>query len=215
VPNKAPDIIGKVALDPSSKLHIEAGGIVRQFEVYNPTDNTKHSATGGGGFATLYFGLGKGLRVLGTGFLSDGGGRYIFGQAPDLIAKADGSLSTVKANSAIAGLEYTHKNTLLYGYYGGMWVDKNVATDTNGKLIGYGYDGSPSGQNHTIEEYTVGFSQTFWKDAKYGALNLMGQYSNLKRKPWFVAAGQPADASINMLFLNLRYTLPGAPPPAK
>jgi hypothetical protein len=43
----------------------------------------------------------------------------------------------------------------------------------------------------------------------------MGQYSNLKRKPWFVAAGQPADASINMLFLNLRYTLPGAPPPAK
>jgi hypothetical protein len=215
VPNKAPDIIGKVALDPTPKLHFEIGGLVRKFEVYNPTNTTKYSKTGGGGFGTLYVGLGKGLRLLGTGFISDGGGRYIFGQAPDLIALADGSLSTVKSNSAIAGLEYTHVNTLLYGYYGGIWVDKNAAIDTGGKPIGYGYDGAPNGQNHRVEEYTIGFSQTFWRDGKYGALSLMGQYSYVKRVPWFVATGAPADATINMVFANLRYALPGSAPAIK
>ena len=28
--------------------------------------------------------------------------------------------------------------------------------------------------NRSINEGTFGFNQTFWKDAKYGALNLMG-----------------------------------------
>jgi hypothetical protein len=153
--------------------------------------------------------------VLGNGFLSSGGGRYIFGQAPDLIAKADGSISTVKANSTVDGFEYTNKNSLLYAYYGGTWIDSNTALDTNGTLIGYGYTGAPSGQNHNIQEFTFGFSQTFWKDAKYGALNLMGQYSYLKREPWFVATGAPADAKMNMVFFNLRYTLPGSAPAVK
>ncbi len=215
VPNRAPDVIGKLALDPSKKFHFEVGGVARFFKVFNPTDSSTHSATGGGGFASVNFELFKGFRLVGNGFLSSGGGRYIFGQAPDLIAKADGSISLVKANSTVAGFEYTNKNTLLYGYYGGMWVDKNVATDTNGKSIGYGYDGSPNGQNHVVQEYTLGFSETFWKDAKYGALNLMGQYSYLKREPWFVATGAPADANMSMVFLNLRYTLPGSAPATK
>jgi len=58
-------------------------------------------------------------------------------------------------------------------------------------------------------------SQTFWKDPKYGALNLMGQYSYLQRKPWSVAAGAPADASLSMVLFNLRYTLPGSAPAVK
>jgi len=43
----------------------------------------------------------------------------------------------------------------------------------------------------------------------------MVQYSYLVRHPWFVAPGQPGSANLNMLFLNLRYTLPGAPPAEK
>ena len=84
--------------------------------------------------------------------------------------------------------------------------------DTTGKPVGYGFVGGPASQNRTVQESTLGFNQTMWKDARYGALNLMGQYSYLSRNPWSVAAGSPRNALLNMVFLNLRYTLPGSAP---
>jgi hypothetical protein len=87
-----------------------------------------------------------------------------------------------------------------------------MAIDANGTPVGYGYAGSPAGQNRTIQEATFGLSQTFWKDARFGALSFLAQYSYLTRSPWAVAAGLPSTAQTNMLFLDLRYTLPGAPP---
>lgn len=212
VPNQMPDIIGKVAFDPSRKFHIELGGVLREFKVYNTNSGTDYSATGGAGFLSFNVELIKSFRLVASGYWSDGGGRYIFGQAPDVIARADGSLSPVKSRSTVAGFEYNDGITQVYAYYGGVAIDQNVAIDTNGKPVGYGYEGAPSGQNRTIQEGTVGFSQTFWKDAKYGALALMGQYSYLSRIPWFIASGAPRDAHVNMVYLNVRYTLPGAAP---
>jgi hypothetical protein len=101
---------------------------------------------------------------------------------------------------------------MVYGYYGGILVGRNVAIDTTGKPIGYGYSGSPNTQNRTIQEPTFGFNLTIWKDVKWGAVNFMGQYSYLTRDPWYVAAGQPKNAIDNMVFFNLRYTLPGTAP---
>ena len=74
----------------------------------------------------------KGFRLLTHNFWSDGGGRYIFGQAPDLIARADGSISLIHASSTVSGFEYTNKKTMIYAYYGGLYVGRNVAIDTNG-----------------------------------------------------------------------------------
>ncbi len=215
VPNKMPDLIGKVSLDPSKRFHFEAGGLLRSFELFNPTDASHHSATGGGGFANLNLELTKGLRLLSANVYGFGVGRYIFGQAPDLIAKVDGSPSPIKAGSTVSGFEFGHKNTLLYAYYGGLFITKNTDVDTNGKPIGYGYDGAPAAQNKSVQEATFGFAQTFWKDGKYGALTLMGQYSYVTRMPFSVATDQPANASLNMVFFNLRYSLPGAPPPGR
>jgi hypothetical protein len=212
VPNVAPDVIAKLALDPSSKFHFEVGGVERNFKVWNPTNHQTYSATGGGGFANLNFQLFKGMRILTNNFLSDGGGRYILGQAPDLIVKANGSPSLIHADSTVTGLEYTHGNSLLWGYYGGLYVGRNTAIDSSGKYVGYGYNGSPSGQNRAVQEATFGLNQTLWKDPKWGAVNFMTQYSYLTRNPWFVAPGSPSNASINMVFLNLRYTLPGSAP---
>ncbi len=80
----------------------------------------------------------------------------------------------------VDGIEFTHKNTLYYAYYGGVYVKKDVAIDTNGKFIGYGYPGSGSGNaNRTIQEGTLGLVQTFWKNPNYGALSLITQYSYL------------------------------------
>jgi hypothetical protein len=212
VPNVAPDIIAKLALDPSKRVHFEVGGIERNFKVWNPATSTTYTAQGGGGFLNLNVGLVGGLRFLTNNFVSDGGGRYIFGQAPDLIAHADGSISLIHADSTVTGFELTHKNTLLYTYYGGLYVYRNTAVDTGGTLVGYGYSGAPAGQNRAVQEATFGFTQTFWKNAKYGALSLMGQYSYLTRNPWSVAAGKPSNAELNMVFMNLRYTLPGSAP---
>jgi len=228
VPNVAPDVIAKLALDPSSKFHFEIGGIERNFKLWNPTTTTTYSTTGGGGFVNLNFELFKGFRLLTNNFWSDGGGRYIFGQAPDLIAKADGSPSLIHADSTVTGFEYTQKNTVLYGYYGGLYVGRNstivpVTTTTGTPPVtttqltpfGYGYAGSPSGQNRAVQEATFGFVQTFWKDAKYGALSLISQYSYLTRSPWSIATGQPRNTHLNMVFLDLRYTLPGSAPAMK
>jgi len=215
VPNVAPDFIAKLALDPSKEFHFEIGGVERNFKLWNPTNRNTYSTTGGGGFLNLNFELFKGFRLLTNNFWGDGGGRYIFGQAPDLIVRANGSPSLIHASSTVSGLEFTHKNTLLYSYYGGLYIGRNIAIDTNGDSVGYGYTGAPSGQNRAIQEATFGFNQTIWKDAKWGAINFMGQYSYLTRNPWSVATGSPANSALHMVFLNLRYTLPGSAPTLK
>jgi hypothetical protein len=39
-------------------------------------------------------------------------------------------------------------------------------------------------------------------------MQLMLQYSTVKRTPFSVATGTPADAKTNMLYVNVRYILP-------
>jgi hypothetical protein len=212
VPNLAPDFIEKLAFDPVSKFHFELGGLERIFKIYDSATNTSSSKAAASGFVNLNFEAFKGFRILTNNFLGNGGGRYIFGQAPDLIVRADGTISPIRAGSTVSGFEFTHGKTFLYGYFGGMYVWKNLALDasTPAKVIGYGVAGNPA-QNRFIAEETIGFNQTLWKDAKYGALNFMGQYSYLARNPWsFTTGGE--DAHLNMVFLNLRYTLPGSAP---
>jgi hypothetical protein len=215
-PNVAPDVIAKVALDPSSRAHIEFGGLERNFKVWNPANQNHYTATGAGGFLNMNFEVVKGLRIVTNNFWSDGGGRYIFGQVPDLIARADGSLSPIHTGSTVSGFEFRQKNTLVYAYYGGIYVGKNTALDANGTTkVGYGYAGSPASNNRTIQEGTFGLAQTIWNDPKYGGLILSFQYSYLQRNPWAVATGQPSNANVNMVFWNMRYQLPGAAPAMK
>jgi hypothetical protein len=185
--------------------------------LYNPLNNQKYTATGGGGSVNINFELFKNFRVIANTYFSDGGGRYLFGQAPDFVVRGDGSPSLVHSYSTVPGFEYQpNPNTLLYTYYGGVYIGKNVIIDpANGRPVGYGFTGSPNNQNRVSHEATFGFVQTFWKNPAYGALALMGQYAYLTRNPWYVAAGQPKSAHLNMVMMNLRYTLPGAPPAVK
>jgi hypothetical protein len=218
VPNLSPDIIAKLAIEPTKKFHLEIGGIERQFKDYVLISGAGQTnvKTGGGGFFNANVELFKGFRVLTNNFIGDGIGRYIFGLAPDVIVRPDGTISPIKAGSTVSGIEFTHKNSFIYAYYGGVYIEPNFSIDTTSSaptkpLIGYGYVGSSNSQNRAIQEETIGFNQTLWKDAKYGALNFMGQYSYLARNPWAVSTGGE-DAHLNMVFLNLRYTLPGSAP---
>jgi len=210
-----PDIIAKLAFDPSKKFHAEIDGVMIANKIAFPMTgpafptNTK---VGGGGSINLGFDLAPGFRVLTNNYYSNGGGRYIFGQAPDFIIRANGTASLVHSASTASGFEWTTGKNLLYMYYGGVYIDKNMALDANGTTkIGYGPIAN-DGQNRTIQEFTVGTNTTLAKSPKWGALNLMLQYSYLQRNPWLVTGTSPSNASLSMGFLNLRYTLPGSAP---
>ncbi len=215
VANAAPDLIAKLAFDPSKHFHLEIGGVERQFRTYNPVSNIRYSATGGGGFLNLGFDLFPGFRILTNNYWSDGGGRYIFGQAPDLIVRANGSPSLVHTGSTVTGFEWGVHHSMIFAYYGGIYVSRNAELDTNGAPMGYGYAGSPTGQNRSIQEGTFGLNQTLWSNPHYGALNFITQYSYLTRSPWNIPTAQPRNASLNMVFFDLRYSLPGSAPAIK
>jgi hypothetical protein len=209
-----PDIIAKLAFDPSKKFHIEIAGVEITNKISNPASTPPFQTStkaGGGGSLNINFEAAKNVRIFLNNYWSAGGGRYIFGQAPDFIIRANGNLSLVRSGSTVSGFEATAGKTLIYGYYGGVYIGRNLARDANGTtLIGYGPISS-DGQNRTIQEATFGTNTTLAKDPKWGALNLMFQLSYLQRNPWLAAAGAPTNAHLWMGFFNFRYTLPGSP----
>ena len=213
-PNLHPDIIAKIAFDPNSKIHFEVAGIERTFKLFNPNTAQYFTKAGGGALVGLNVELMKNFRLITTNFWSDGGGRYLFGEAPDVIIRADGSISPVHAGGTVDGFEATVKgNTLLYGYYGGTYIGRNTAFDANGTTrVGYGFTGSANSNNRTQQEVTFGFNQTIWRNPRYGAINYMMQYQYQLRNPWFVAPGAPKGTHTNAIYMNIRYTLPGGIP---
>jgi hypothetical protein len=217
-PTVMPDIIAKLAFDPTSRFHFEVAGITSQFKVFNnattgPGINQHYSTTGAGLQVGLNGAITKNFRLITTNFWDDGEGRYLFGQAPDVILRANGALSAVHSAGTVDGFEAMMKNTLLFGYYGGIFIGRDVALDANGtSKVGYGYSGSS--QNRDIQEITFGFNQTMWKNPRYGALSLIGQYEWADRSLWYwttgIAGGKGAHD--NTIYMDVRYTLPGSMP---
>ena len=215
LPNVHPDIIGKIAFDPNSHVHFEFGGVASTVKIFNPNTKQYFTKTGGGGFLNGNFEVVKNVRLITNNYWSDGAGRYIFGQAPNFIIEANGSPSLVHSGSTVDGLEATVRKSLFYLYYGGVYIGRNTALDLNGSPVGYGYSGSPNSQNRTIQEGTVGWNYTLWRDSRYGSLSTFLQYAYFFRNPWYVAPGAPRNAFQHAAWFDLRYTLPGAAPSIK
>jgi hypothetical protein len=220
-PNLHPDIIAKLAFDPTSKVHFEVAGIERTFKVWNTTTGTPTSGQyftkeGAGGSVNGNVEVVKNLRLITNNYWSDGGGRYMFGQAPDLVIRSDGSISPIHSGGTVDGFEATIGKFLVYAYYGGVYIGRDVVVDANGtSLVGYGYRGSANSQNKVIQELTFGYNQTIFKSPKLGAVNLMAQYQWAMRDPWYVATNAPKATHDNTIYFNVRYTLPGGAPSAK
>jgi len=221
-PNSMPDIIGKLAFDTKVNdlpWHVEVAGLYRSFKINTFTTgatpvNSNNSASGYGGSFNVSLELVKDLRFVGNAFASKGGGRYVFGQAPDFIVNppdASGAytISPLSTYSYLTGLEWqAAPKTSVFGYYSTVEIGRKTAAQSSGSLVGYGYTGAPNSQNKSITEYTIGAVQTLWKNPAYGALQIIGQGSYVDRKPWYLAPGAPSDAHTSMLFLDLRYVLP-------
>jgi len=218
VPQLTPDFIAKIAFDPASRFHAEVAGIVSTFKILNISNIALHqydTKAGGGIQAGFNAEIFKDFRLISTNFWSDGEGRYLFGQAPDLIVTANSTISLLHAGGTVDGFEARAGKFLLFAYYGGIYVGRDVAIDTTAKtptLVGYGFTGSPNTQNRAIQEGTIGFNQTVWASPRYGAINLIGQYEYLTRAPWYVAPASPNAAHDNTIYFDVRYTLPGSMP---
>jgi hypothetical protein len=214
IPNLTPDFIAKIAFDPVSRFHAEVAGIVSTFKIVNPTNLTVpayDTKTGGGIQAGFNVEVLPGFRLITTNFWSDGEGRYLFGQAPDVVVNANSTLGLLHAGGTVDGFEARTGKLLWFGYYGGILIGKDPVIDTNGKLVGYGYVGASNSQNKAIQEATFGLNQTVWANPRYGAINLIYQYEYLTRNPWYIGTGPDATHD-NTIYFDVRYTLPGSMP---
>lgn len=217
VPNWFPDIIVKAALDAhagSKLMHIEAGGLISGFKDYVTLNSGvavpgAHTAVGGGGFVNGNFEIAKNFHLIANTFFNDGGGRYIFGIAPDFIVRPNGDLSPIHSYSTVDGFEANlSKKVLISALYGGAYIGRDVTADATAKptLIGYGQPGIS--QNRNVQEFTFDEVQTLWKNEHYGSLSLINQYSYVIRDPWAVVGTGPKSAHSNLFYVDLRYTLP-------
>jgi len=219
VPNVRPDIVAKIAYDTriSGKgFHFELAGFSRQFRT-SPAAGKYFDAQGVGGSGDMLLEVAKNFRLIATGFYGSGGGRYLVGLGPDFIVGPDGSISPVHSAGGIAGFEYApNAKSQWFGYYGGTYFDRNYVMVSPGSYLGFGYPGS-SNANRQFQEPVLGYYYTYWKNPKYGSLQIITEYAYLSRAPWYVPAGTPSTAHAHMIFGSLRFTLPqgGGAAPAK
>ncbi|HKF22808.1 MAG TPA: hypothetical protein VKE93_14655 [Candidatus Angelobacter sp.] len=232
VPNVAPDLVTKLAWDsdPSGRhFHFEIGGLASTVKVTNlPTflgaTFDHHAKMGGAVQTALNFELiPKKVRFVADGMWGNGDGRYLIGMAPQAVVLPNAAgnnvnVSLVHSGNALVGFEMQPgKNTQFGFYYGGMYAQRLFGCDTSSPVvgtcsghpfIGFGGPNSPNSANRSVQEATIDWTQTFWRNPQYGALLLVTQASYVTRSPWFVAAGAPKNAHLTMGYVSLRYVLP-------
>ena len=215
VPNMTPDFVLKGSFNgkPSGRtIHFDVGTVFRVFRNYAPFSGNGVSdhehALGFGVNGDFSYEFVKNVRLILQGFYGNGAGRYVGGLVPDVIVRADGSISPITAYSWVSGLEFApNKATGFYTYYSGVYGKRNTAVDTNGSLIGWGYPGASNAADRVVQEATGGYSRVLWKYENLGSVQWGFQYAYLWLQPWSAATG-PAQAHTHMFFSQLRYNLP-------
>src|SRR3954453_18065461 len=145
-PNLHPDIIFKGAYDGHAgdkPMHVEAGALIRTFKgsyatTTAPVQYNTSATPAVTGTVNANLEVVKNVRLFANTFFGEGGGRYVFGLAPDVIIRPDGTLSPIHTYSTVDGIEANvSKNTSIDAYYGAVYIGRQTAIDTNGLSIGY------------------------------------------------------------------------------
>jgi hypothetical protein len=196
----------------------------------------KHLSVGEGVEGAFNVELIKNFRFLVNGMYGNGIGRYLIGLGPEYVVRPIGvsptsfdvDTSMVHSGGGTAGFEFQlGSKTQIGTYYGGEYFQRNsfadlTAANTTGApiscapgqpllnkpCIGFGGTNSLNTNNRAIQEGTIDWTQTFWKNPQYGAVTLVMQASYLTRAPWFVPANQPKNAHLTMGYVGFRYILP-------
>jgi hypothetical protein len=226
-PNVFPDILTKMAWDTGGNhsFHFEAGGMMTSVKITDVpiggTSFVKHTKIGGGFMAGLNYELAKNFRLIGHGMYGNGIGRYLIALGPNAVVHPvqtgptsfDVDASLVHSGSIILGAEATAGKSQFGFYYGGAYFQRNAFPDLTSPLlvkpfIGFGGINSPNSANRAVQEGTIDWTQTFWRNPQFGAVLLVTQASYVTRAPWFVAAGAPKNAHLGMGYVSIRYVLP-------
>jgi hypothetical protein len=214
VPNMTPDFVLKGSFDDKLSgdraIHFDVGTVMRTFRSWDGSSASgKDYAFGWGVGANFNVEVKKSVRWALDGFASDGAGRYIGGLAPDVVVRANGSISPIHSYSWVTGVEFApSKATGLYFYYGGLYTQKNATLNTDGTCcVGFGFPGANTAADRVIEEATGGYSRVLWRYEKLGSVQWGIQYAHVWVNPWVAGTG-PNSAHANMVFSQLRYNLP-------
>jgi hypothetical protein len=208
VPNLMPDVVSRIALNPTPALHVDVGGVLRAFrhtlQPYN--DSIRH--VGGGVNANARVNAAASTVLVGQLAFGTGLGRYIGGLVPDVCISADGAIHPIGTSAWVAGLEQKVSSFVsLAAYDSGVHADSNYSVDVNGTYVGFGYPGSSHADNRSIHEVTAVFAWQPWKIEGRGSMQWNTQLSWLTRKPWS-AGTKPSSAEALLFFTQIRYNLP-------
>jgi len=180
----------------------------------------------------------RNINFVAYGMWGYGVGRYLIGMGPQFVVapvttsggatpctstgsgagivvtgNCDVAISGVHSGDFVGGVEFRpHAKAQFGAYYGGTYFQRNFFRDLTGgaaqPFIGFGGPNSSNIANRAIQEASLDWTQTFWKNPQYGAVLLVTQASYVTRSAWFVAAGAPKNAHLGMGYVSLRYVLP-------
>ncbi len=145
--NHVPDIIGKVAYDPTINghdVHIEGFGIARDF--YGRSNGHNEDVIdGGGGGSVRVAAIPKLLDLQFSGAVGAGLGRYGTSGLPDITVSSTGGIKPNSETMLLAGAIVHPTDSIdVYAYAGMEQEDRNSLGTVGG--VNYGY-GNPSNSN--------------------------------------------------------------------
>jgi len=218
--NHVPDIIGKVAYEPTifdRKTHMELFGIYRS--IYTRNNFSNHDVAAGGIGGSLIFPLiPKQLTLQLSGLTGTGIGRYGAGLLPDATINANGDVSPIPETILFSGLTWSPTPRLdLYAYAGEEFARATYSTTSNGLAYGYGnplYDnrgcsveGASSstcnGNTKLLRQITGGLWNHVY-DGPFGHLKFGLQYSYTQRFG-FVGIGGAPKTDEHVFLTSLRF----------
>lgn len=228
--NQVPDLIGKVAWDPTigeRTIHMEAFGIFRNFidRVDLPASatsgfiNHNNNSTGVGvGGSILVPIIPKVLEAQFSGITGRGIGRYGAGQLADVTFRPDGSLTAIPETMFLTGLVlHAWPGLDLYAYAGEEYQNPNFGFTPLGTSNEVGL-GNPefnnsgcsvelstvcSGNVREVASITGGFWQDIYK-GPFGRLTGGLEYMYVKKYGFQGIGGEPSRQE-NMFYTSLRY----------
>jgi hypothetical protein len=210
----APDLIGKLVFEPGWG-HWELKGVTRFFR--DRLNQTNHRATGGGAGAAGIMPLHKKVDLLVEGLFGSGIGRYAAAVGPDVAARPDGTLKTVRAAQILTGLEFHPTRAWdLYGFFGLEYYDRTAFT---GSTAGYGspavdlsacsgeVPGACPQANRVVWQLQPGFWYRFHQ-GREGTAAFGFDYSYTRRQIWSGLGGLRPTGREHSVMLSMRYYLP-------
>lgn len=216
----APDTIAKLAFDPGWG-HYEVYGLLRGFRDRYPNNGagSNNDVWGGGVGAGMILPHTKQLSFQLSGLAGSGIGRYGTTQLPDVTVKPDGSLATVQAVQALAGLTFKPNAAWTWYLYGGTEQASRTSFTNAAGTTGYGYGSglynnsgceSLTGTASTCVANTKSIEQVaggFWWKYYRGRIGNMqlGLQGSYTRRDTFAGVGGSPTTDMTAMFVSFRY----------